>query len=112
MARQYVTFAAIDIGSYEIGMKIFELSKHLGMRELTYVRHGIELGKDAYADGKIGNQQLEELCEILQDFTKIMKEFQVSDYRACATSAIRETKNGLLVLDKIRVRTGLTVEIL
>ena len=55
---------------------------------------------------------LEELCEVLEDFTRIMKGYQVDDYRACATSAIRETRNCLLILDKIRVRTGLEVEVL
>lgn len=40
-----------------------------------------------------------------------MKGYQVDDYRACATSAIRETRNCLLILDKIRVRTGLEVEV-
>lgn len=29
------TFAAIDIGSYEISMKIFEFSKKIGFRELN-----------------------------------------------------------------------------
>lgn len=110
--QQIVTFAAIDIGSYEVGMKIMELSRKNGIREIDYIRHGIELGKDAYVLGKIGNEMLEELCEVLEDFTRIMKGYQVDAYRACATSAIRETQNSLLVLDRIRVRTGLTVEIL
>ena len=109
---QILTFAAIDIGSYEVGMKIMELSPKNGIREIDYVRYGIEMGKDAYRRGKIGNEMLEELCQVLGDFTRIMKEYQVDDYRACATSAIRETSNCLLILDKIQVRTGLVVEVL
>lgn len=109
---QIVTFASIEIGSYEVGMKILELSRKYGMREIDYIRHGLELGKDAYNQKEIGNEMLEELCEVLEDFTRIMKEYQVDDYRACATSAIRETRNCLLILDKIRVRTGLEVEVL
>ncbi len=109
---QIITFAAIDIGSYEVGMKILELVPKSGIREIDYIRHGIELGRDAYTRGKIGNEMLEELCKVLEDFTRIMKAYQVDDYRACATSAIRETSNCLLILDKIRVRTGLEVEVL
>ena len=30
-----MTFAAIDIGSYEVSMKIFEMSKRIGFRELN-----------------------------------------------------------------------------
>ena len=109
---QVITFASIEISSYEVGMKILELSSKNGIKEIDYIRHGLELGKDAYVHGEIGNEMLEELCEILEDFTRIMKGYQVEDYRACATSAIRDTRNCLLILDKIRVRTGLEVEIL
>ena len=33
------TFAAIDIGSYEVSMKIFEMSKRIGFREINDVRY-------------------------------------------------------------------------
>ena len=44
---QITTFEGVDIGSYEVGMKIIELSSKYGMREITYVRHRIDLGRDA-----------------------------------------------------------------
>ena len=31
------TFAAIDIGSYEVSMKIFEMSKRIGFRSMMSV---------------------------------------------------------------------------
>ena len=65
---QITTFAAIDIGSYEVGMKIFELSSGKGIREIDHIRYGIELGRDTYVAGKIGNEMLEELCLVLLDF--------------------------------------------
>ena len=48
-------FAAIEIASYEISMKIYALSQK-SMKEITYVRHRIELRKDAYRLGKISNE--------------------------------------------------------
>ena len=48
-----MTFAAIDIGSYEVSMKILELSSKYGMKEIDYIRHGLELGKDAYNQKEI-----------------------------------------------------------
>ncbi|WP_236354810.1 Ppx/GppA phosphatase family protein [Konateibacter massiliensis] len=93
-------------------MKIFELSSKFGMRQVDFVRHKIELGKDAYVLGKIGCDLTDSLCEVLCDFTKIMKEYQVEAYRACATSAVRESKNIIMLLDQIRIRTGLDVEVL
>ena len=67
-----MTFAAIDIGSYEVSMKIFELSKRIGFRELNDVRYSLELGKGAYANGRIDTEMLDVLCEILNDFKRLM----------------------------------------
>lgn len=106
------TFAAIDVGSYEVGMKIFELSSKHGMRQIDFIRHRIELGKDTYVLGKIGCDLTEQLCNVLSDFTKVMESYQVEAYRACATSAVREAKNTIMLLDQIRIRTGLKVEVL
>lgn len=47
------TFAAIDIGSYEVCMKIFELSRKNGFRELNHVRYRLEIGKGAYSSGRL-----------------------------------------------------------
>ena len=47
------TFAAIDIGSYEISMKIFEFSKKIGFRQLNDVRYRLEIGKGAYSSGRL-----------------------------------------------------------
>lgn len=104
-------FAAIEIASYEVSMKVFELSQK-NMREINYVRHRTELGREAYRHGKISSERIDELCEVLRDFKKIMAEFGVSEYRACATSVIRELANCSLVLNRIFVKTGLEVELL
>lgn len=110
--RMVKTFAAIDVGSYEIGMKIFEISGKKGLKEIDYVRRRIELGTDTYNTGKISYERMDELCSILKDFTKVMETYQVKEYRAYGTSAIRETENTRIVLDQIKLRTGLTVEVL
>jgi len=109
---QIVTFAGIDIGAYEVGMKIFEISAKYGMKELTYIRHRIDLGKDSYTTGRISPELVDELCRVLNDFTNIMKEYRVQACRACVTSAIRESENALIVLDHIKVRTGIEIEAL
>lgn len=107
-----MTFAAIDIGSYEVSMKIFELSKRIGFRELNDVRYSLELGKGAYADGRIDTQMLNILCEVLNDFKRLMRDFGVEEYRACGTSAFRELVNPLIIIEQIYRRTGLKIEVL
>lgn len=106
------TFAAIDIGSYEVSMKIFELSKKIGFRELNYVRYRLELGKGAYSIGRLDMDMVDALCNILNDFRNIMREFGAEEYRACATSAFRELENPIIIIEQIFQRTGIRVEIL
>ena len=106
------TFAAIDIGSYEVSMKIFEMSKRIGFREINDVRYQLELGRGTYAAGRLEMETVDELCETLNDFKRMMAEFGVESWRACATSSLRELENPVIILEQIYQRTGIRVEIL
>lgn len=106
------TFAAIDVGSYELSMKIFEISKQNGIREVDYIRHRIDLGTDTYATGKISYERVDELCRVLRKFRNIMEGYKAEAYKAYGTSAIRETDNTSIVLDQIEQRTGIKIEVL
>ena len=106
------TFAAIDVGSTDVSMKIYEITSKRGYRQLDYVSNIIELGSDTYADGYVSQDSIEKLCEILKRFSKKMREYGVVDYKAYATSAIREAKNKMMVLDLLKLRTGIEVHVL
>lgn len=106
------TFAAIDVGSYELTMKIFEFSGKDTMREIDCISKRLDLGSDTYAVGKISNEKMDELCRTLKDFSDIMKTYRVRDYKAYGTSAIRETENTTIVQDQIAQRTGIQVDVL
>lgn len=106
------TFAAIYIGSYEVSLKIFELSSRKKLRGIDYVRRRIELGKDAYSTGNIGYELVEALCDTLSEFTHIMKEYRVDSYEAYAAAVLREVSNEFFILDQIKLRTGLFVRVL
>lgn len=54
----YKTFAAIDVGSYELAMKIFEISPKAGLKEIDHIRHRVELGTDTYNTGKINKDRV------------------------------------------------------
>lgn len=103
-------FAAIDVGSFELEMGIYEISQSFGIRQTDHVRHVLALGRDTYNDRKISYSLVEEMCQVLKSFSEIMKSYRITDYRAYATSAMREAKNSQIVLEQIRVRTGLTVK--
>lgn len=106
------TFAAIDVGSFELSMKIFEFSGKTNMREIDCIRRRLDLGSDTYATGKIRNEKVNELCRTLKEFKAVMDSYKVEAYRAYGTSAIRESENSMILLDQIEQRTGIRVEVL
>ena len=107
-----LTFAAIDVGSFEVEMGIYEISNRNRIRKLDHIRHVTALGSDTYNNGKISYEMVEELCDVLAGFAGIMKSYKVTEYRAYATSAMREARNNRIVLDQIRVRTGIQIRII
>ena len=83
-------FGAIDVGSHEMELKIFELSRKTGIRQVDDIVHLIDLGTDTYNDGRISFAHVAEVKRILLDFRKTMSMYGVRDYRAYATSAFRD----------------------
>lgn len=106
------TFAAIDVGSYELAMKIFEISTRGKIKEIDCIRYSIDLGSDTYNTGKISLRRVDELCNVLREFCQIMKTYEVDAYRAYGTSAIREMENTKIVLDQIKNRTSMNVSVI
>ena len=106
------TFAAVSIGSAATEMKIFEFVSRNVMKEVDWISIRLGLGLDAYTMGRISSHNVEELCRVLRDFVRIMDGYKVDAYRACATSAFRESRNMLILRDYIEKQTGLTIEVL
>ncbi len=104
-------FAALDVGSFEISMKIFETDGK-GLKQIDHVRHRLALGSDSYSTRKISYEHMEELFRILREFKEIMKGYGISEYRAYGTSALRETENTALILDQILNRSGIVLTVL
>lgn len=104
-------FAAIDVGSNEVVMKIFNITTQ-SIERVDEIRYSLDLGSDTYTTGKIKQERVDELCRVLKNFSGIMDSYHVKDYRICATSAIRETENTHVLLDLIEQRTGMKIEVL
>ncbi len=105
-------FAAISIGSAVTEMKIFEFTSRKVMKEIDWVSTRLNLGLDAYTMGRIDSRNVENLCGVLRDFRRIMDGYRVTDYRAAATSAFRESRNMLIMRDYIEKQTGFRIEVL
>ena len=105
-------FGAIDVGSYVYEMKIFELSKKNGIRQIDSIRHMVDIGTDTYHTGKVSRAHLAELKRILTESAEIMKNYGVEAYRAYGTSAFREMRNSNMILAQIEQETGIHIDIL
>jgi exopolyphosphatase/guanosine-5'-triphosphate,3'-diphosphate pyrophosphatase len=73
---------------------------------------GVLLGKDTFTSGKLGPATMEATLKAIEGFRRIMDTYGVVRYRAVATSAVREAQNRDSFLDRIRLRTGLEVEVI
>ena len=102
-----LTFAAIAVGAFEAELGIYEISSKYGIRSLDHVRHVIALGRDTYSEGKISYELVDELCQVLKDFSNIMKGYKVQSYKAYGTSALRDAKNNPIFLIRSRCGRGL-----
>lgn len=111
MKMAYSIFAAIDVGSNDVSMKIYQVSSSTGIKQLDYASQYLALGRDTYRYGKINYDLVEELCQVLLRFKSKMKEYRVKEYWAYASSAIREAANREVILDQIKLRTDIDVKV-
>lgn len=106
------TFAAVYVGSYEVSLKILEISAKNGIREIDHIRRRVALGREIYKEGRVRIETMDELCEVLGEFTQIMKGYRVDAYRAYAGAMAKKAKNLPFLGEQIRMKTGLELEIL
>ena len=109
------TLGAIDIGSNAIRLLISNVETGMAypdFRKTAFLRVPIRLGEDVFTKGKIGNKKKERLLDTMEGFVQVMKMYNVSRYKACATSAMREAENGKEIIDLIYKRSGIPVEII
>jgi exopolyphosphatase/guanosine-5'-triphosphate,3'-diphosphate pyrophosphatase len=108
--------AAIDIGSNAARLYICSFfndgDDRTRIKILEFVRVPIRLGDSVFYKGQITKDKENDLVKMLQAFDHLMKLFQVEDFRACATSAMREAENGLEVVDRLKNKTGIDIEII
>ena len=105
-------FGAIDVGSYELELKIFEISRKNGIRVIDNIVHRLDLGTDTYNYGKLSFRRTEELKRVLLEFRRIMDNYGTEAYKAYGTSAIRELTGSSIILDQIENETGIHIDIL
>ncbi len=108
-------FAAIDIGSNAIRLLLKEVdiaSNEKKINKLQLVRVPLRLGTEAFSKGEISKETVNKMISLMKAFRHLMKIFEVSDYRACATSAMRKVSNNKRIIRKVHHKTGIKIEII
>lgn len=111
-----MNIAAIDIGSNgaRLLIKSFDDNAPAASRikKLLFVRIPLRLGKDVFALGKISKERQRMMMHMMKGFRQFMQLYNVEQFRACATSAMRDAENGKKVMRHIEKETGIKLEII
>ncbi len=109
-------YAAVDIGSNAIRLLIATVIEKEGFptqfKKTSLVRLPIRLGADVFLKGNVSPVNYQRLLDAMQAFSLIIKTHNVVAFRACATSAMREAKNGKEIVSKLKAATGIDIQII
>tara|TARA_X000001036_G_scaffold161951_1_gene153589 strand:+ start:8295 stop:9191 length:897 start_codon:yes stop_codon:yes gene_type:complete len=109
-------FSAIDIGSNAIRLlfsRVIEKDNEspFFVKE-SLIRMPLRLGFDAFTKGAISEKNCDKFLSTLNGFKFLIEAYQPIDYRACATAAIRNAKNGLFLVERVKDQTGIKIDII
>lgn len=110
-----MNIAAIDIGSNAARLLINSVEIVNGKPEFTklnLLRIPLRLGIDVFTSGEIGAERQEMFLGSMKIFSQMMDIYKVDHYRACATSAMRDAKNGKELIALAKEKANITIEII
>ncbi|WP_109300788.1 exopolyphosphatase [Aquimarina sp. AU474] len=109
-------YGAIDIGSNAVRLLISSVHEEEGkttrFKKTSLVRVPIRLGADVFKDKRVSDENITRMIDAMQAYQLLMKTHKVIRYKACATSAMREAENGKEVVQLIKEKTGIQIDII
>ncbi len=106
---QLETIAAIDLGSNAL-RAIIARKNGDELEIVKSFRQPLRLGEDVFNNGMISDEKMQATEEAFIKLFHIFAEFNVTDLRAMATSAMRDSKNGPILAKRIAQSTGIVIE--
>ncbi len=107
-------YGAIDIGSNAVRLLIAEVNEEvypIQFKKEALIRVPLRLGDDAFIHQHISKAKFENMIKTMQAFRNLMDVYRVSDYMACATSAMREADNGKDIVSACS-KVGIDIQII
>jgi len=109
-------YAAIDIGSNAVRLLISNIIEEKGkparFKKNSLVRVPIRLGEDVFINQRISKKNKLRLIDTMFAFNLLMKSHNVVEYKACATSAMREAVNGKKIVSLIKEKCNILIDII
>jgi exopolyphosphatase/guanosine-5'-triphosphate,3'-diphosphate pyrophosphatase len=105
------TFAAVDIGSNSVRLKIARLTGRR-LRTIHEDRSVTRLGASVFRDGLLSPEAIAETVSVLQRFHRAVQQRAADSVRVVATSALRDARNSRAFVEWVRSATGWKVEII
>ena len=108
-------YAAIDIGSNAARLLIKKQNPKDSQKKFTkllLLRVPLRLGFDVFKSQEISEKKAKKLCRLMKAYRQMMLIYDVDVYRACATSAMRDAKNGTEIIELIKKETNINIEII
>ncbi len=108
-AQNRESIASIDLGSNALRASI-AIKIPDGLQVVRNLRVPLRLGEDVFASGKISEEKMTLTEEAFISLLHIFTEYNVTDARAMATSAMRDSSNGAELSERILHSTGIHIE--
>jgi exopolyphosphatase/guanosine-5'-triphosphate,3'-diphosphate pyrophosphatase len=105
------TFAAVDIGSNSVRLKIARLQSGR-LRPIHEDREVTRLGEGVFRSGFLTPESMAETVKVLRRFHRATQQVVTDSVRVVATSALRDARNSQAFLEWVRSATGWRVEII
>ena len=91
---------------------VIEYDGQVTFKKLEYVRFPLRLGHDVFTEGRISERNCNRFVKLMTAFKLLIELYEVDDYMACATSAMREAENGEALRERVKGDTGLEITII
>jgi exopolyphosphatase/guanosine-5'-triphosphate,3'-diphosphate pyrophosphatase len=105
-------FASLDVGSNTVRLLIAEPLRDLTLRTLHRKRIITRLGGDFSAARRLDEASMERTMKALRSFGELLRREKVEKVFAAGTGVLREARNGLAFLERVRETTGLRLRLL
>lgn len=102
-------FAAVDIGSNSVRVKIARVIRH-HLETIHEDRVVTRLGESAFRYGTLSPEAMEDTVNVLRRFYRKVQDFGVDQVRVVATSALRDAPNSAAFIAWAHSATGWRVE--